>query len=356
MIQQGINDGYEDFLARVAEARKITREQVDAIGRGRIWSGEDAKAHGLVDQLGGLPAAIESAAKRAKLEKGYRVWYVEKEKSFREQVLEMLTASASAAVRVVAGTADETSGGGSAASPLSLAATLRRIERERSRWRAGTTPRGSTRTACAETSSPLDCRRPDPAVEVVVLAPQGLQLLAVGSRDRLLLLGPDRVHAGLQLGLVDTHRGVVRVLVVLDAEGLAERREQVLLVHLRVALDGVVLDPLRDLAQVVDRLVLQLFVGVRHDPSSLENGILAHGGQVAYSCRGGLMPDDPEDLDDYDIDPAREQEGPLPSYVPGGEPPRSRIDFPVILAGIGVLAIAIMAVLFLVFRKPRSRT
>ncbi|MFI5169752.1 MAG: DUF3014 domain-containing protein [Vicinamibacterales bacterium] len=64
------------------------------------------------------------------------------------------------------------------------------------------------------------------------------------------------------------------------------------------------------------------------------------------------MPDDPEDLDDYDIDPAREQEGPLPSYVQGGEPPRSRIDFPVILAGIGVLAIAIMAVLFLVFRKP----
>jgi protease IV len=138
VIQQGINDGYEDFLARVAEARKLTREQVDAIGRGRIWSGEDAKAHGLVDQLGGLPAAIESAAKRAKLEKGYRVWYVEKEKSFREQVLEMLTASATAAVRLVAGTAvGEPSGDGSLPSGLSLAATLRRIERdalEVARW------------------------------------------------------------------------------------------------------------------------------------------------------------------------------------------------------------------------------
>ncbi len=287
MIQQGINDGYEDFLARVAEARKLTREQVDAIGRGRIWSGEDAKAHGLVDQLGGLPAAIESAAKRAKLEKGYRVWYVEKEKSFREQVLEMLTASASAAVRLVAGTA---------ARDLRRTARWPRRSRSRrrcggssatrSRWRAGTTPRGSTRTACAETSSPLDCCRPDPAVEVVVLAPQGLQLLAVGSRDRLLLLAPDRVHAGLQLGLVDTHRGVVRVLVVLDAEGLAQRREQVLLVHLRVALDGVVLDPLRDLAQVVDRLVLQLFVGVRHQSVlSGKRRFSAHGGQVAYSCR-----------------------------------------------------------------------
>ena len=138
MIQQGINDGYEDFLARVGEARKLTREQVDAIGRGRIWSGEDAKAHGLVDQLGGLPAAIESAAKRAKLEKGYRVWYVEKEKSFREQVLEMLTATATAAVRLVAGTAvGESSGDGSLPSPHSLAATLRRIERdalELARW------------------------------------------------------------------------------------------------------------------------------------------------------------------------------------------------------------------------------
>jgi Protein of unknown function (DUF3014) len=64
------------------------------------------------------------------------------------------------------------------------------------------------------------------------------------------------------------------------------------------------------------------------------------------------MPDDPKDLDDYDIDPLREDEGPLGSYVPGGEPPRSRIGFPVLLAGLGVLAIAIMGVLFLVFRKP----
>ncbi len=137
-MQQGINNGYEDFLARVAEARKLSREQVDAIGRGRIWSGEDAKAHGLVDQLGKLQDAIDSAAKRAKLEKGYRVWYVEKEKTFREQVLEMLTASAAAAVRLVAGTAvDAPSGDGSVASPLSLAASLRRIERdalEVARW------------------------------------------------------------------------------------------------------------------------------------------------------------------------------------------------------------------------------
>jgi protease-4 len=132
IIQQSIQDGYGDFLGRVAEARKMSREQVDKIGRGRIWSGEDAKALGLVDQLGGLQAAIESAAGRAKLEKGYRVWYVEKEKSFREQVLELLTAG----VRAVAGddgfTAEEPK-----ASPFSVASSLGRIQRdieEVARW------------------------------------------------------------------------------------------------------------------------------------------------------------------------------------------------------------------------------
>src|SRR5262245_61863046 len=63
----------------------------------------------------------------------------------------------------------------------------------------------------------------------------------------------------------------------------------------------------------------------------------------------------PEDLDDYDIDRARAEEEALREYgePPYGEPPRrSRIDFPIILAIIGVLAIAIMAVLFLVFRRP----
>ena len=73
MFQQAIDEGYDDFLARVGQARKMTREQVDKIARGRIWSGEDAKGLGLVDQLGGLDQAVESAAKRAKLEKGYRV-------------------------------------------------------------------------------------------------------------------------------------------------------------------------------------------------------------------------------------------------------------------------------------------
>ena len=93
VFRQSIDHGYEEFLARVSEARKMARDQVDKIARGRVWSGEDAKRLGLVDHLGGLDQAIESAAKRAKLSPGYRVWYVEKEKSLRERLLGMLVST-----------------------------------------------------------------------------------------------------------------------------------------------------------------------------------------------------------------------------------------------------------------------
>ncbi len=137
VIRQSIDDGYQDFITRVGEARKMTPEQVDKIGRGRIWSGEDAKGLGLVDQLGTLQQAIESAAAKAKLEKGYRVWYVEKEKSFREQLLEMFAAGARAAAGEEA-LADP----GSTRSPFSVAASLRRIERDVAELARWNDPRG----------------------------------------------------------------------------------------------------------------------------------------------------------------------------------------------------------------------
>jgi protease-4 len=91
MIQLSIDRGYEDFLTRVAEARKMSRDDVDRIARGRVWSGADAFERKLVDKLGGLPDAIASAAKMAKLSEGkYRVWYVEKEPSFHEKLLSHL--------------------------------------------------------------------------------------------------------------------------------------------------------------------------------------------------------------------------------------------------------------------------
>ncbi len=86
MFQAVIEKGYRDFLARVAEARKLTPEDVDKIARGRVWSGGDAFERKLVDRLGGLPEALASAAKLAGLPKDSRVWYVEKERTFKERL------------------------------------------------------------------------------------------------------------------------------------------------------------------------------------------------------------------------------------------------------------------------------
>lgn len=90
IIQSGIDRGYEEFLARVAEARKLTRDEVDRVARGRVWSGADAKERKLVDKLGGLPEAIASAAALAKLEKGHRTWWVEEELGLRQRLTRSL--------------------------------------------------------------------------------------------------------------------------------------------------------------------------------------------------------------------------------------------------------------------------
>jgi len=52
---------YTDFVQRVADGRGMTVEEVDAVARGRVWTGADALARGLVDELGGLRAAVERA-------------------------------------------------------------------------------------------------------------------------------------------------------------------------------------------------------------------------------------------------------------------------------------------------------
>ncbi|MDT5211153.1 MAG: protease [Mycobacterium sp.] len=59
---------YTDFVERVAHGRKMTVEAVDAIARGRVWTGADALERGLVDELGGLRTAIERAKVLAGLE------------------------------------------------------------------------------------------------------------------------------------------------------------------------------------------------------------------------------------------------------------------------------------------------
>jgi len=128
-MQLWIDDSYRDFVARVAEARGQTWDEVDRIARGRVWSGADALELGLVDRLGGLPEAIESAAKRAELEEGYRVFYVEEERSLRDRILEwLLSAKGTSAPRA------------GSASPVT--AGLRSIENELGRLALWNDPKG----------------------------------------------------------------------------------------------------------------------------------------------------------------------------------------------------------------------
>ncbi len=78
IIQKVIEKGYDDFLTRVAEGRKMTKDQVDRIGQGRVWAGATAKELGLVDNFGDLEAAAAAAARLAGLKAGeYRIRFVE---------------------------------------------------------------------------------------------------------------------------------------------------------------------------------------------------------------------------------------------------------------------------------------
>jgi protease IV len=73
VVQAFLDRIYDAFLQRVSAARNMTREQVDAIGRGRVFTGEQAKERGLVDELGGFDDALASAKKLAGLAAGASV-------------------------------------------------------------------------------------------------------------------------------------------------------------------------------------------------------------------------------------------------------------------------------------------
>ncbi len=64
---------YKDFVSKAAQGRHMTFKQIDAIGRGRIWSGEDALKIGLVDKLGGIDTAIALAKEKAGISKTAKV-------------------------------------------------------------------------------------------------------------------------------------------------------------------------------------------------------------------------------------------------------------------------------------------
>ena len=86
--QAEIEGIYDDFVGVVAEGRDMTKEAVDEIAQGRVWSGKDALGIGLVDEKGTLLDAIDYAAKLAekKLGKNYRIVVYPEKKSFKDKI------------------------------------------------------------------------------------------------------------------------------------------------------------------------------------------------------------------------------------------------------------------------------
>lgn len=78
-IQGLVDHIYEQFIAKVAEGRKMKKEAVHEIAQGRVWSGDEALKLGLVDEIGGLDAAVNHAAKMAKAEGDFYVVGPERE-------------------------------------------------------------------------------------------------------------------------------------------------------------------------------------------------------------------------------------------------------------------------------------
>lgn len=89
-MQSMIEHGYDEFLTIVAKSRKMTKEEVDKIAQGRVWTGSMAKQLGLVDQLGDLNDAILAAAKRANIT-DYAVVTIEKDRSEQAEFFKKIT-------------------------------------------------------------------------------------------------------------------------------------------------------------------------------------------------------------------------------------------------------------------------
>ncbi|MBB78225.1 MAG: signal peptide peptidase SppA [Crocinitomicaceae bacterium] len=75
IIQKSVDDIYTRFKEVVSEGRNISKEQINNIARGRVWTGKDAKDIGLVDQLGGLKDAINFAAEKANIKNKKVLYY-----------------------------------------------------------------------------------------------------------------------------------------------------------------------------------------------------------------------------------------------------------------------------------------
>lgn len=119
ILQASIENGYDDFIERVAKARAMTPAQVDNVGQGRVWDGGSARQLRLVDEYGGMEEALAWVAGQAELGEGewhaaflgdqpgttdtiLRQWLIGEEEAGGRDVFAMLAASESARVGMIA--------------------------------------------------------------------------------------------------------------------------------------------------------------------------------------------------------------------------------------------------------------
>lgn len=86
LVQMSVNQGYDIFLTRCSDGRGISKEELDKIAQGRVWTGSSAKEIGLVDVLGGLDKALEIAIAKANVD-GYTVMSYPAKESFYESLM-----------------------------------------------------------------------------------------------------------------------------------------------------------------------------------------------------------------------------------------------------------------------------
>lgn len=89
IIQNGVDNIYKTFTSKAAEGRGMELDQLVKLAGGRVWSGNEALANGLIDEIGGLDRALELAAELAELE-DYGVRYYPTQKTFIEQIMSEL--------------------------------------------------------------------------------------------------------------------------------------------------------------------------------------------------------------------------------------------------------------------------
>ncbi|MGO1310258.1 MAG: signal peptide peptidase SppA, partial [Kluyvera intermedia] len=97
MMQLTIENGYKRFITLVAQSRKSTPEAIDKIAQGHVWTGQDAKANGLVDSLGDFDDAVAKAAELAKV-KTWHIDYYQSEPTFFDMVMDSMSGSVRAAL------------------------------------------------------------------------------------------------------------------------------------------------------------------------------------------------------------------------------------------------------------------